>query len=77
MKYIPIKICLVIIALFVGVAAASDLPDCPSDRSKWNNCFGTKNMKGAKYAGSFKNNQMNGPGTFGNSKYHYERSNNR
>jgi len=32
MKYISIKICLVIVALFGGVAAASDLPDCPDNK---------------------------------------------
>ena len=39
MKYTSIKICLVIVALFGGVAAASDLPECPN-KYKWrHNCF--------------------------------------
>jgi hypothetical protein len=41
MKYIPIKICLVIAALFGGIAGASDLPDCPNSGFR-HNCFGTE-----------------------------------
>jgi len=66
MKYISIKICLVIIALFGGVAAASDLPDCPSDtNARWHNCFGTYTWSnGNKYVGEFKDGNFNGQGTF-------------
>ena len=40
MKYTSIKIGLVIVALFGGVAAASDLPDCPSQEVlvRFHNC---------------------------------------
>ena len=63
MKYIFIKICLVIIALFGGVAAASDLPDCPSDTNvRWHNCFGTYTWSdGDKYVGEYKDDKRTGP----------------
>ena len=63
MKYISIKICLVIVALFGGVAAASDLPDCP--KNVWHNCFGTGNQpNGDKYVGEYKDGNWNGQGTY-------------
>ena len=53
-----------IVALFGGVAAASDLPDCPSDKSKWDNCFGSYTQSdGSKYVGEFKNRKYSGQGT--------------
>jgi hypothetical protein len=61
MKYISIKICLVILALF-GVASASDLPDCPTN--VWHNCFGSYTWaNGDKYIGDWKDNKRNGQGT--------------
>ena len=61
MKYISIKICLVILALF-GVASASDLPDCPTN--VWHNCFGSYTWaNGDKYIGDWKDNKLNGQGT--------------
>ena len=63
MKYIPIKICLVIVSLFGGIAGASDLPDCP--KNVWHNCFGTYNFpSGNKYVGEFKDGELSGQGTF-------------
>jgi S1-C subfamily serine protease len=63
MKYICIKICLVIAALFGGVAGASDLPDCP--KNVWHNCFGSQIMSnGDKYIGEFKDGRRNGQGTY-------------
>ena len=65
MKYTSIKICLVIVALFGGVAAASDLPDCPTEGWK-HNCFGTlttNNSMNITYKGEWKDNQWNGQGT--------------
>ena len=66
MKYIPIKICLVIIALFGGVAAASDLPDCPTSAEiRWHNCFGTFTWSnGNKYVGEYKDSKRTGQGTY-------------
>ena len=65
MKYTSIKICLVIAALFGGVAGASDLPDCPSDTNVPNNCFGTYTFSsGSKYVGEFKDGNSNGQGTY-------------
>ena len=66
MKYIFFKICLIIAALFGGVAAASDLPDCPNDTNVlWNNCFGTYTYAdGGKYVGEWKGRKMNGQGTY-------------
>lgn len=68
MKYISIKFCLVIVALFGVVAGASDLPDCPSDTNvpnvRWHNCFGTYTFSsGSKYVGEFKDGNFNGQGT--------------
>ena len=66
MKYIYLNICLVIAVLFGGgIAAASDLPDCPSDNDVlWNNCFGTiTGSSGGKYVGEFKDSKFNGQGT--------------
>ena len=78
MKYTSIKICLIIVTLFGGIAAASDLPDCPSDKSvRWHDCFGTRNFnaysfsnrskllpEGDSYTGEWKHNQMWGQGTY-------------
>ena len=66
MKYTSIKICLVIAALFGGVAGASDLPICPSDTNvRWHNCFGTITLlNGRKYVGEWKDDIPNGQGTF-------------
>jgi|GEM_PF-1636644 len=66
MKYTSIKICLVIAALFGGVAGASDLPICPSDTNvRWHNCFGTITLlNGRKYVGEFKDGKRTGQGTF-------------
>jgi len=76
MKYISIKICLVIAVLFGGVAGASDLPDCPDREWTGNfpsldyieqseNCFGTFNYEdGAKYVGEVREGKRNGQGTF-------------
>ena len=67
MKYISIKICLVIAALFGGVAGASDLPGCPPN--VWHNCFGTfifgpeSKWAGNKYVGEHQNGMFNGQGT--------------
>jgi len=65
MKYICIKICLVIVALFGGAASASNLPDCPSSKNAYrHNCFGTYTMpNGAKYVGEFKEGKLSGQGT--------------
>jgi hypothetical protein len=72
MKYISIKICLVIVALFGAAlaAAASDLSDCPSDTNvRWHNCFGTfiwgpeSKWAGNKYVGEHQNGTFNGQGT--------------
>ena len=65
MKYTSIKICLVIVALFGGVASASDLPDCPSNKYVYrHNCFGTYTWpSGNKYVGEWKDKKMNGQGT--------------
>ena len=65
MKYTFIKICWVIAALFGGVAAASDLPDCPTDYYvRWNDCFGTYEWSsGTKYVGEFKDGDKTGQGT--------------
>jgi hypothetical protein len=61
MKYTSIKICLVIAALFGGVASASDLPDCPGHI----NCFGTKTWtNGDKYVGEFYDGKRTGQGTY-------------
>jgi len=59
----------VIVALFGGVAGASDLPDCPSDTNvpnvRWHNCFGTYTFSsGSKYVGEFKDGNSNGQGTY-------------
>jgi hypothetical protein len=63
MKYICIKICLVIVALFGGVAGASDLPDCIE--GSLNNCFGSYTWtNGDKYVGEWKNVKKNGQGTY-------------
>ena len=66
MKYTSIKIGLVIVALFGGVAGASDLPDCPSDTNVlWHNCFGTYEwISGNKYVGEWRDNKRTGQGTF-------------
>ena len=66
MKYISIKICLVIVALFGVVAGASDLPDCPSDQNaRRHNCFGTLTWaNGDIYVGEFKDDKSNGQGTY-------------
>jgi hypothetical protein len=65
MKYISMKIGLAIAALFGGVAAASDLPDCPSDTNvRWHNCFGTITLSdGGKYVGEWRDNEKTGQGT--------------
>ena len=70
MNVIHLNICLVIVVLFGGgigggIAAASDLPDCPSDTNVlWNNCFGTITApSGGKYVGEFKGSNFNGQGT--------------
>ena len=64
MKYICIKIGLVIVALFGGVATASDLPDCPSSLgAPISNCFGEHTWKGgARYIGEWKGGAYNGKG---------------
>jgi len=65
MKNIILKICLVIAALFGGIAAASDLPDCGENAvySK-TNCFGTYTWSdGTKYVGEWKDGEMKGQGT--------------
>jgi len=63
MKYTSIKICLVIAALFGGVASASDLPDCIE--GSLNNCFGSYTWtNGDKYVGEWKNVKKNGQGTY-------------
>jgi len=66
MQNISIKICLVIVALFGGVAGASDLPDCPSDtNARWHNCFRTWTFSsGSKYVGEWKDDERTGQGTF-------------
>jgi hypothetical protein len=66
MQNISIKICLVIVALFGGVAGASDLPDCPSDtNARWHNCFRTWTFSsGSKYVGEWKDDKRTGQGTF-------------
>ncbi|WP_443641291.1 trypsin-like peptidase domain-containing protein [Candidatus Njordibacter sp. Uisw_039] len=66
MNNISLKICLVIAALFGGVAGASDLPDCPSDtNARWHNCFGTYTWSdGDKYVGEWKDNKNTGQGTY-------------
>ena len=75
MKYISLKIWLLIVALFGGVASASGLPDCP-DRNwtdfpslDWieqsENCYGTFNYEGgAKYVGEVRDGERNGQGTY-------------
>ena len=75
MKYISIKICLVIAALFGGVAGASDLPDCPSSKNAYrHNCFGyLDNGNGTEYFGEFKNGKYHGVGIYTESNgYNYE-----
>ena len=64
MKYICMKICLVIIALFSGVAVASDLPRCTqSPFLNWDNCVGVKaNLNGTVYIGEYKNDKKDGQG---------------
>ena len=64
MKYIPLKICLLIVALFGGVAVASDLPDCPtSPLFHWHNCVGVKiNFNASVYIGEYKNDKKDGQG---------------
>jgi len=66
MKYTSIKIGLVIAALFGGVAAASDLPDCPNDEdTKKHNCVGIRdNGDGTEYFGEFKNGKYHGVGIY-------------
>ena len=68
MKYISIKICLVIVALFgvVNVVFAYELPNCPSKKgSWWNNCIGSETYANqSKYSGQFKDNKKDGQGTF-------------
>ena len=67
MKYTSIKICLVFVALFGGVAAASDLPDCLKNGvfAGHNNCFGALTWaNGKKYVGEQKNGKRNGQGIF-------------
>ena len=66
MKYTSIKICLVIIALFGGVAGASELTDCPSDKNAlWHNCLGTFTLSDdGIYVGEWRDDNMNGQGTF-------------
>jgi hypothetical protein len=65
MKYIPLKICLLVVALLGGVAVASDLPKCPSDKNVlWHNCFGTETrLFGSKYVGEWKHGKWHGQGT--------------
>ena len=50
----------------VGVAAASNLTDCPSDTdAQWHNCFGTFIGEGGeKYVGEWKDNEQHGQGTY-------------
>jgi hypothetical protein len=65
MKYISIKIGLVIAALFGGVAGASDLPDCPSGEMV-GRCFGTHHYMFGEYeyyVGEFKDDRFDGQGT--------------
>ncbi|MDB0065377.1 hypothetical protein N9E93_03820, partial [Oceanospirillaceae bacterium] len=63
---IPLKICLVIVALFGGVAGASDLPNCPSSKNAYrHNCFGTITWpSGDKYVGEFNQSLPSGQGTY-------------
>ena len=72
MKYVSIKICLVIVALLGGVAAASDLSDCPKNIEP-NTCFGTNDYGGDTYVGELKDGKKHGQGTFtwadGGTKY--------
>ncbi|WP_443641055.1 trypsin-like peptidase domain-containing protein [Candidatus Njordibacter sp. Uisw_039] len=65
MNNISLKICLLIVALFGGVAGASDLPDCPAEGWR-HNCFGTlttNNSMKITYVGEWKDNKKNGQGT--------------
>jgi hypothetical protein len=71
MKYRSIKIGLVSVALFGGVASASDLPDCPSSKNAYrHNCFGTfihgpkSEWAGDIYQGEYLNGQASGQGTY-------------
>ena len=61
MKYISIKICLVILALFSVAATASDLPDCP--QNVYHNCISTYTYaNGGQYVGEWKNRKKHGQG---------------
>jgi hypothetical protein len=72
MKYISIKICLVIATLFGGVAVAagggvtadaSELPDCTE--IFWHNCFGTFTWSSdSKYVGEWKDGKRTGQGIY-------------
>lgn len=68
MKNLSLKICLVVVALFGVVSAgfASNLPDCPSDKSvRWDNCFGTMTFSdGGKYHGEYEDDKRSGQGTY-------------
>ena len=66
MKYISIKICLVIVALFggVSVAVASDLPDCPNNVNFRHNCFGTFTSHRGKYVGEWQDDKQHGQGIY-------------
>ena len=50
------KLILILLILYAGNAAASSLPNCPSDQSeRYHNCFGTFNLGNiSKYVGEFK-----------------------
>jgi hypothetical protein len=62
MKYTSIKIGLVSVALFGGVAGASDLPDCIGETL--NNCFSSYTWpSGNKYVGEWQDGKSNGQGT--------------
>ncbi|MDC0071252.1 hypothetical protein OAJ38_04725, partial [Rhodobiaceae bacterium] len=58
------KLILILLILYAGNAAASSLPNCPSDQSeRYHNCFGTFNLGDiSKYVGEFKEGLFHGQG---------------
>jgi S1-C subfamily serine protease len=66
MNNMSLKICLLIVALFGGVASASDLPDCIKNANVlWHNCFSSSSYNnGDKYVGEWKDGKWSGQGTY-------------
>lgn len=63
-----IAACLLVMPTFAGIETAvaqSSLKKCPKSQNvRYHNCFGTYTVDGDKYVGEFKDDKLNGQGTY-------------